>query len=172
METKNKWGQILFSAGYILLGGLLIWRPDDSAKVIGLGIGIGALLYGLLHLLRYWRSRRADAADNSELFPGITLAALGLFCLITPQTVLSFLPFLLGLALLVDAIGKLQRAFMYRRLELDRWWIVLVLGVTLLALGIALLFNPFSAVRMTILFFGVCLLADGLLDILSLMMLR
>ena len=44
MQAKEKGGQMLLSAGYVVLGGLLIWRPDGSAKVIGWAIGIAALL--------------------------------------------------------------------------------------------------------------------------------
>lgn len=121
MQAKEKGGQMLLSAGYVVLGGLLIWRPDGSAKVIGWAIGIAALLYGLLHLINYWRTQRMGDGGKSELFLGITFAALGIFCLITPQTVLSFLPFLLGLVLVVDAVGKAQRAFEFRRLGFARW---------------------------------------------------
>lgn len=172
MLVKEKGGQILLSAGYMVLGGLLIWRPDGSAKVIGWAIGIAALLYGLLHLINYWRTQRMGDGGKSELFLGITFAALGIFCLITPQTVLSFLPFLLGLVLVIDAVGKAQRAFEFRRLGFARWWLALLLAICLLALGVVLLFDPFGAVRLTMIFFGACLLGDGILDIVSLLVAR
>ncbi len=172
MQAKEKGGQILLSAGYVVLGGLLIWRPDGSAKVIGWAVGIAALLYGVLHLINYWRTQRMGDGGKSELFLGITFAALGIFCLITPQTVLSFLPFLLGLVLVVDAVGKAQRALEFRRLGLSRWWLALLLAICLLVLGVVLLFNPFGAVRLTMIFFGACLLGDGILDIVALLMTR
>lgn len=172
MTVKARWGQFLLAAGYVVLGALLIWKPDGSARIIGWGVGAAALVYGLVHLFNFWRSRKQDNASKSELFLGIAFIALGLFCLITPQTVLSFLPFLLGLVLIVDAIGKFQRAWELRKLDIRLWWIVLILAICLLGLGITLLFNPFGAVRMTMIFFGACLLGDGIWDILSLLAIR
>ena len=94
--------------------------------------------------------------------------ALGAFCLITPETVVSFLPFLLGLVLILDGIGKVQRALDLRVLDLPGWVRLLVFGILLLVLGILLLFDPFGAVKMSMTFFGACLIGDGVLDLLFL----
>ena len=45
----------------------------------------------------------------------------------------------------------------------------LVIGILLMIVGVALLFNPFGAVKMTMVFFGACLLIDGALDLLFLL---
>ena len=50
--------------------------------------------------------------------------------------------------------------------------LALLLAICLLVLGIVLLFDPFGAVRLTMIFFGACLLGDGILDIVSLLAAR
>ena len=43
---------------------------------------------------------------KGELILGVIFSALGVFCLITPQTVVSILPFLLGVVLMLDGIQQ------------------------------------------------------------------
>lgn len=165
MERKVRTIQILQAAGYVLLGIILVWNPGMSVKIICGGCGIGAVAYGLLHMLQSRRGMR-----KGELVLGVVFAALGAFCLITPETVVSFLPFLLGIVLILDGIGKIQRALDLRVLDLLGWVRLLIFGILLLGLGILLLFNPFGAVKMSMIFFGACLIGDGALDLLFLLL--
>ena len=105
MGSKIKTIQILQAAGYILLGLFLVLKPDTSVRAICYGCGVIAAAYGLLHVLQ---CRKVKA--KGELILGVIFIALGMFCLITPQTVVSFLPFLLGVVLMLDGISKIQRA--------------------------------------------------------------
>ena len=105
MGSKIKTIQILQAAGYILLGLFLVLKPDTSVRAICYGCGVIAAAYGLLHVLQ---CRKGKA--KGELILGVIFIALGVFCLITPQTVVSFLPFLLGVVLMLDGISKIQRA--------------------------------------------------------------
>ena len=95
MGSKIKAIQILQAAGYILLGLFLVLKPDTSVRAICYGCGVIAAAYGLLHVLQ---CRKGKA--KGELILGVIFIALGVFCLITPQTVVSFLPFLLGVVLM------------------------------------------------------------------------
>ena len=118
MGSKIKAIQILQAAGYILLGLFLVLKPDTSVRAICYGCGVIAAAYGLLHVLQ---CRKGKA--KGELILGVIFIALGVFCLITPQTVVSFLPFLLGVVLMLDGISKIQRALDLRVLDSfdDRW---------------------------------------------------
>ena len=87
MGSKIKAIQILQAAGYILLGLFLVLKPDTSVRAICYGCGVIAAAYGLLHVLQ---CRKGKA--KGELILGVIFIALGVFCLITPQTVVSFLP--------------------------------------------------------------------------------
>ena len=152
MGSKIKAIQILQAAGYILLGLFLVLKPDTSVRAICYGCGVIAAAYGLLHVLQCRKGK-----------------AKGVFCLITPQTVVSFLPFLLGVVLMLDGISKIQRALDLRVLDAIGWGKLLTIGILLMIVGVALLFNPFGAVKMTMVFFGACLLIDGALDLLFLL---
>ena len=164
--TQSRRGKVMLAVGYLLLGLLFLFWPGASVRVLSRVAGICLLVYGLLRLFFGWRLRRRDLDGyRSQFFLGLTFAALGVFCLANPEAVASFLPFLLGLIRLLDAVGKVQRAFELRRLGFPRWWAVLIAALVLLVVGAALLFNPFGAVKAAMVFFGVCLLADGAADL-------
>lgn len=168
-KLQSRVGQVLLAIGYALLGLFFIIWPGTSVQAICWIVGIGALIYGAVCFINYIRMRRRDQISfTSELFFGVTFTALGAFCLITPSTVVSILPFLLGLVLLLDAVGKFQRALQMRSVGFPYWWVSLVFAVCVLLLAVTLLFNPFGAVKFTMIFFGACLLADGLADLIYL----
>ena len=170
MQTKNRF---FLAIGYTLLGFILLLWPTMSIQVLCWGLGICSLVYGLFRLFNYWKVGRDNGElFKSELFLGITFSVLGLFCLISPKAVTSFLPFLLGIVLLLDAVGKLQNAIEFKNLGFPRWWMVLIASVCLFFLAITLLFNPFKAVRLTVMFFGACLFADGIADLIFYFSLR
>ena len=124
MGSKIKAIQILQAAGYILLGLFLVLKPDTSVRAICYGCGVIAAAYGLLHVLQ---CRKGKA--KGELILGVIFIALGVFCLITPQTVVSFLPFLLGVVLMLDGISKIQRALDLRVLDAIGWGKLLTIGL-------------------------------------------
>ena len=131
MGSKIKAIQILQAAGYILLGLFLVLKPDTSVRAICYGCGVIAAAYGLLHVLQ---CRKGKA--KGELILGVIFIALGVFCLITPQTVVSFLPFLLGVVLMLDGISKIQRALDLRVLDAIGWGKLLTIGILLMIVGV------------------------------------
>lgn len=87
--------------------------------------------------------------------------------LIWPQTVLAFLPLVLGALLLVDALGKIPLTI--GAIELDSpAMIPLAMSCFFPALlGILLMVNPFSAVHVVIRLFGIVLLITGIIELIT-----
>ncbi len=161
MSRKSSALTGLLPVAYIALGLILILWPSMSSGIFCRLVGIGALAYGLLHLLNFWRFARG----RGELAAGILLAALGVFCLVSPRAILSILPFFLGALLLLDGAVKLPRAFEMRALGFSRWWVELLFAALTAVLGLVLVLNPFGLVRLSVIFFGVSLLISGVSDL-------
>ena len=73
--------------------------------------------------------------------------------------------FVLGIIILLDAIGILQRSLRLRRLDYDGWWISLILALVLALFGLILIANPFETTILFVRFLGFTLLADGCFDL-------
>lgn len=155
----------LLPVAYIVLGLILILWPSMSSNIFCRLVGIGALVYGLFHLLNFWRGAQNGTGSKGELAVGILLAALGIFCLASPRSILSILPFFLGALLLLDGASKIPRALEMRALGFSRWWVELLFALLTAVLGLVLVFNPFSLVRLSVIFFGVSLLVSGVSDL-------
>ena len=93
MAKKSATLSALLPVGYILLGIVLMIWPSMSTDIFCLVVGVGALVFGIFYLVRYWQNCREGFTFRLELVLAVILAALGIFCLVTPRTLLSILPF-------------------------------------------------------------------------------
>ena len=93
-------------------------------------------------------------------------------CIFRPQFILSFLPLVLGIALLIDGIGKLPLAMDAVRTLHTALTPVLWAAVLPLVLGIVLIANPFGVAKTVIRFFGIGLIVDGMCDLITVLSAR
>ena len=150
---------------YILFGFLLLLFPDLSGTLFVWLLAAGAALWGILHLGRYLRGRKANESLPGELFLTVLALAFALFALLWPESILAFLPLVLGAFLLIDGLGKLPLAIDgLRRRYAAR--VPLALSSFLpLALGLLLLLRPLETAKLVIRVFGIALLLDGASDL-------
>lgn len=146
---------------YILLGLLLLLFPGVTGTVFVWALAAGAAAYGLSHLWRYFQSTKDGTPSVGELFLGVISLAFALFAILRPAVILSFLPFVLGGLLLLDGIGKVPLAIQAFRIRDALRVPVCISALLPLLVGVLLVFNPFSAAKMTIMIFGITLILDG-----------
>lgn len=149
---------------YVLMGGLLLIFPAASSTVFVWGLAGGAACYGVSHLLRYLQERKNGTDSASDLFLTVLPLAFTVFALAWPQTLLSFLPLVLGSLLLLDGVGKLPLAVMALRSETPDGMALLVSSLIPLILGAVIVINPFETVQLVVRIFGIGLIADGAAD--------
>ena len=92
---------------------------------------------------------------------GIACLLLGLFLIFKVDLVVSLLAAVIGVAVIIDSVLRLQISLNLRYFGSAYWVILLVTALVTLGLGILLLFNPFTAVRVATIVAGVLLLLDG-----------
>ena len=155
--------QIFISVAYAAVGLVLTLRPGMAASVVCTLLGVCALIFGAARLIMYFARREERGA--SEAAVGAAFAAVGALCLAAPRLVMSILPLALGVVLAIDGAGKLSRALELRKLGWSNWYWTLLLALCLLIVGVTLVINPFGMVETAVMFFGICLLIDGVADI-------
>ncbi len=150
---------------YVVLGIVLLLKPTELTRLFCTFVGIASLLYGAVRLFSYLRRTERDSAFQTDLILGVILLTAGVVCLAQPRVILSILPFILGIIILLDAVGILQRALRLRQMDCVRWWVALVLAAVLAFLGVTLIANPFDTTILFVRFLGITLLADGCFDL-------
>ena len=163
-NRKTDMSQAILAAVYIALGIILICYPGFTGILICRAAGLLALAVGGVREVSALRTRGAGFFSQLNLAIHVVLMGFGLFALAQPVTVLSILPVVLGVYLLMECVGKLQRAFALKELGFPRWWAALGMGLLAAVLGVTLLLNPFGAVETMLRFLGLSLVIDGVTD--------
>ncbi|MDY3248953.1 MAG: DUF308 domain-containing protein [Candidatus Choladocola sp.] len=158
---------IFVSALYVVLGIVLLARPTVSVKMICNGLGFLMIVLGITYGIIYFTKDNLEGFLQMDLVIGIICLAFGVFILLNPTFLASVLPFAMGIILLLGAVVKLQSSLNMKRLRFRKWYLVLLFAVLIVVLGIILLCNPFQQEKHMILYIGICLILDGMTNLVS-----
>ncbi|MDO4323633.1 MAG: DUF308 domain-containing protein [Lachnospiraceae bacterium] len=159
---------ILVSALYVVLGIVLLVWPTTSVKMICYGLGFVMVVLGITYGIIYFTKDNLSGFLQMDLVIGIVCLAFGVFILLNPTFLSTVLPFAMGIILLLGAVVKIQSSLNMKRLKFSKWYLVLICALVIVALGIVLLCNPFNEERYMILYIGICLIFDGVTNLVSL----
>ncbi len=152
---------ILSAVVYLVVGLLLVIWPDVARSIIIYAIGAAAVIYGGYRIIDFFSRKENLSGVQIGVALGIACIMLGLFLLFRANIVVSLLATVIGVAVIVDSVLRLQIALNLRLIG-DKGWIALIVtAFVTLVFGILLLFNPFTAVRVATIVGGASLLADG-----------
>ena len=159
---------IFISALYVVLGVVLLAWPTLSVQIICYGLAVAMIVIGISYGIMYFTKDSLEGFLQMDLVIGIVCLAFGIFILLNPTFLSSVLPFAMGIILLLGAIVKIQSAFNMKKLRLKKWYLILICALVIGVLGAVLLCNPFEEEKYMILYIGICLILDGLTNLISL----
>lgn len=151
----------------IIFGILFVAYPMDAARLVCYFAGAVMIIWGAVKIIS-WGVTELHVIGSYSLVAGIALLAFGIFIVAYPDSIVGVITLAFGIALIVDSTVKIQQALDMARLKIKGWWMSLIIAAITLALGILILCDPFSGAEAFIIVFGVSLIADGVLDFLSL----
>lgn len=167
-KYKPGWPAWLTGAVIILFGlALVIWPNITMGFLLNLLGGV-LIAIGVFHIVRYFTSDHRAAMFNFDLGLGITLAFLGLLVILLKGFLLSIVPAILGCILLITGFVKIQAAFDFKRMQVQRWYLEMIAAGISLVLGMLIIFNPFGTGMLLTRMIGVAILIEGIQDIISL----
>ena len=164
-------------AGYIILslllsafGCFLICRPEISTAVLGSIAGSLLIVFGIFKLIGYFSGDLYRLAFQFDLAFGMLLVILGTVIMTRPENLLHFLCIVTGLYVTADGLMKLQTAQDARLFGIRRWWMILAAAALTSLLGILLMLRPAAGTLLILRLFGGVLLAEGLLNLITVLM--
>lgn len=160
-----KIGYIILSVLYCVLGILLITMPELSITALGILLGIGMIVFGIVKIVGYFSKDLFRLAFQYDLAFGGLLIALGIIVLVNPEHLLSFFCIVMGIAVLCDGLFKIQIAIDSKPFGIRTWWVILAFAIITVAAGILLIIRPAQAARVLMVFLGISMLADGILNL-------
>ncbi len=171
-ERINKFlkGELATSILYVILGLCLVLMPVGTVyffcKII---FGVVMIGTGLYQIWKYLREK--PGVTVIDLFAGGILLVLGGFLFFNPQIVVKILPVLMGMFILIDSVWTIKGAVRMKKKNQPIWKSLLIGSLIFIAIAIVLMINPFE-LSFTFLIAGWALLANGIVDLVFLFMLR
>lgn len=162
---RFKVGFITLSIFYIVLGVILIIWPQISIRAICKAFGILILALGIIRVFRYFNRVEYNAPFQLDFAQGLFNVVLGIFMLFSPDALVVALPVVLGIAILIDSVLRLQIAIDSKRLQFDDWLVNFILALVTMIFGALLLFNPFVGSIVLTRFIGISLAIDGIVNL-------
>ena len=160
-----KIGYIVVSVLFCIAGILFIALPEISTKIVGIEIGIAAIIFGIVKLIGYFSKDLYRLAFQFDLEFGILMVVLGTIVLFHPENLMAFIAAVFGIAILFDGLFKIRIALDSKRFGIKDWWLILSLAIIAGIIGVALIFDSaFGAGVLTILM-GVSFLSEGILNL-------
>lgn len=158
----GKWFYYALCILAIIIGLCMVVWPQFSARTICRLLGVIVATIGIFTLSMCLRRRAGDLFHYAGLVFGLLATLAGLGLLFRPDVLISLLPALVGIVILLDGLFRLQTALDLRRACLSGWVPVLILAAFSMLFGLLLIFNPFAATSVAMVFIGITLIISGI----------
>lgn len=145
----------------VVLGLVLVIWPHILGVMLCYLLGGALALMGVFQLIGFLRGERLGFYNKFNMLMGIVLVLLGIWICTQPRIVLSIIPVVVGIIVLLHGLMDIQYTLDIKRTGNTKWWIALIAAILTIAVGLMLVFNPFTAYEITMVLLGIAMLYDG-----------
>ena len=164
-----KLGYMIISIALCVLGVVPIAIPEYSAVLLCRIGGIIMILFGVVKILGYCSKDLYRLAFQHDLPFGILLIVLGAVMIFRTDPMITILCTILGVYVLADALLKIQIAIDSKAFGIRKWWLILSMAILTGITGFLLIFRPSESTRIIMILFGITLLAEGILNLITIL---
>lgn len=168
MKTlKGHANEIVLCLFELIAGVLLLINPVSFTSWIIIIAGIVLMVMGLVEVIKYFRTNAKQASIEQTLVKGLIFIFAGAFCAFkTEWFVVTFpvLTIIYGVVILLTGISKIQLTVDMIRLKNKKWFMAAINAVISIICAIIILSSPFTSTTVLWMFTGASLLAEGVLD--------
>ena len=168
---KKNMNEIILCLFEIIVGVLLLISPIGFATGIIMAAGAVLAVVGMINGVKYFRTEAAEAAAGQYLMTGLMALIAGIFCLVKAQWFIVTFPALniiYGITVLIAGLGKVQLTVDMLRRKSNKWFLSLISAAISISCAAIILKNPFGSTEILWMFTGITLIAQALLDIVTL----
>lgn len=148
----------------LLLGIVLTVMPGIAAETLVSVLGWLLVITGIASILSSLLTH-SKPVGQGDLVLGLLELATGLVLLVRPGLMMSICGIVLGLLLVLHGVRDIQSARESKALGYD-WKLPMLVGILKLVMGALVIINPFSTAALLLRVAGICLIVDGVGDLL------
>lgn len=166
MKAVNSY--ILRALCALLVGILLVMRPEEVTTMLVQIIGGLFLLSGVVSVVYYFVIRHSDTDVVKPVFPVVGLGSVlfGLLLAVSPGFFVRWLMLVVGLLMVIAGINQLWNMFRLRKLIPFRWYMLLT-TLVIIALGVLAITKPMESASLPTLLLGVNCILYGISELVN-----
>lgn len=142
----------------IALGAVLIAWPMEVTGLICRILGAILVIMGAVYLFGYFVEGRGILAVTG----GLIFLLLGVWIFITPESIASLVPIVIGVILLVHSLRDFQMASEAKQSGSERWTVLFLLALLNSVFGVVCICDSFGGVTVAVRLLGLALVYDGI----------
>lgn len=161
-NSKNKRSlhlNIISSLACLVLGIIMVVSPDIIKTALSYIIGIALVVYGSFNIISFFISK--DKNLYIEMAIGVITAAVGIFALVSPATIIDIVFYIIGILIIIDSLMDIKHSFVLKAMNMRFWWIYLILSVAVIIIGLITVFFRAMFADMLIIVLGILLIYEG-----------
>ena len=159
-----KTDRIIFAAGAIVLGVVLLVWPSTSLLIMGKCIGALLAAGGLAAVFMFFRNHES-AMKSILLIMAAVMLICGVVIFLHPDDLVRLIPTIMGILVLISGLINLGETFLLTRSKYNKWWVSLIVAIATIAAGIFLIRNAFNLASLITRIAGGILIFDGVSDL-------
>ena len=159
-----KYGYILISLIFCIVGIALALLPMPPTSVLSLFFGIALLVFGIIKMIGYFSKDLFRLAFQYDLQFGILLSVLGVIILFRQTDAMKFICIAYGICIITDCLFRTGIALEAKRFGIRSWWVTFALAICGGIIGLLLTVCPVAVLHIIKILLGVSLFAEGILS--------
>ena len=163
---------LLISIALICIGIYLIIEPIGAQVVLCRIIGALLIVWGILRIISFFTNYVEAIFSSFGLVQGITLILFGFFFIVDPVDITAFFGIMLAIVILANGILMVQYAIELKKLRVKEWWIEILAGILMIALGVIAIIDPFTTTSSLMIFIGIVLIYGGIVGAISIIRIK
>ncbi len=146
----------------IALGVVLIAWPMEVTGLICRILGAILVVMGAVYIFGYVMEGRSILTVTG----GLLFLLLGVWIIITPESIVALVPIVIGVILLVHSLKDFQMASEAKKCGSERWMILFLLALLNCAFGVICICDSFGVISVAVRVLGIALVYDGISNML------
>lgn len=138
---KTGWVSILESLVFGILGAIVIWKPEETIKVISYVLGIIFITIGILKIINYFLTKEKYDFYNYDLIYGLMTCVLGIVTMVYSSTISSILRIIIGIWIVYSSFIRMNLSLELRSIKVKIWIYSLILAIVMLICGLFVIMN-------------------------------
>lgn len=163
-------GGVVLCLFELVAGVLLLIKPASFTTWIIRCAGVALAVMGVVNVIKYFKSDIKEASLSRTMVKGMLSLLAGGFCVFKTEWFFATFPVLAvlyGVIILVNGVDKIQIAVDMIRKKNKKWFWAAINAVVSIVCSIVIINNPFTSMLVLWTFTGISLIAEGVLDILT-----